>query len=93
MGTSWVQEDLLFHFSFQAKSGVLPITNPEMTRFFSLEQSVEMVLWSLSNTLGGELLVPKLPSYTFDLADAIGPSCSKNVIGTTWRKITGDDCC
>ena len=41
-----------------------------------------MVLWSLKHSLGGELLVPKIPSYRItDVADAIGPSCEKPIIG------------
>ncbi len=41
-----------------------------------------MVLWSLENALGGELFVPKIPSYRItDVAEAIGPSCEKPIIG------------
>ena len=66
-----------------AKSGVLPITDPAMTRFnISLSEGVAMVLWALENALGGEVLVPKIPSYrTTDVAEAIGPSCEKPIIG------------
>ena len=54
-----------------------------MTRFnISLKDGVEMVLWALNNNLGGELLVPKIPSYRItDVAEAIGPSCTKPIIG------------
>ena len=54
-----------------------------MTRFnISLEEGVDMVLWSLNNALGGELFVPKIPSYRIvDVAEAIGPSCDKPIIG------------
>ncbi len=64
-------------------SGVLPITDPAMTRFnISLQKGVDMVLWSLENCWGGELLVPKIPSYRItDLAMAIGPECEHPVIG------------
>jgi UDP-N-acetylglucosamine 4,6-dehydratase/5-epimerase len=64
-------------------SGVLPITDPAMTRFnISLQEGVEMVLWSLENAWGGEVLVPKIPSYSIlDLAKAIGPDCEHPVIG------------
>jgi UDP-N-acetylglucosamine 4,6-dehydratase len=42
----------------------LPITHPDMTRFnISLEDGVAMVLWAIENALGGEIFVPKLPSY------------------------------
>lgn len=54
-----------------------------MTRFnISLLDGVEMVLWALENILGGELLVPKIPSYRItDVAEAIGPGCDKPIIG------------
>ena len=70
-------------FLEKAKSGVLPITDPAMTRFnISLQEGVQMVLWSLENSLGGELLVPKIPSYRIvDVAQAIGPGCEKPVVG------------
>ncbi|MBK7000773.1 MAG: UDP-N-acetylglucosamine 4,6-dehydratase (inverting) [Rhodoferax sp.] len=64
-------------------SGVLPITDPAMTRFnISLQEGVEMVLWSLENAWGGEVFVPKIPSYRItDVAEAIGPECGHPVIG------------
>ena len=70
-------------FLEKAKTGVLPITDPAMTRFnISLDEGVDMVLWSLENALGGELFVPKIPSYRIsDVAEAIGPSCEKPIIG------------
>jgi UDP-N-acetylglucosamine 4,6-dehydratase (inverting) len=70
-------------FLEKAKTGVLPITDPAMTRFnISLINGVEMVLWALEHALGGELLVPKIPSYRImDVAEAIGPSCEKLVVG------------
>ena len=70
-------------FLNQALAGVLPITDPAMTRFnISLQDGVEMVLWALNHALGGEVLVPKIPSYRItDVAEAIGPSCDKPVIG------------
>ena len=70
-------------FLEKAKSGVLPITDPAMTRFnISLEEGVQMVLWSLEHALGGELFVPKIPSYRItDVAEAIGPGCEKPVVG------------
>ncbi|MDA9740260.1 UDP-N-acetylglucosamine 4,6-dehydratase (inverting) [Synechococcus sp. AH-736-M20] len=71
------------YFLKKAKTGILPITDPEMTRFnISLSEGVDMVLWALRNTLGGELFVPKIPSYRIiDVAEAIGPSCEKPIIG------------
>jgi len=70
-------------FLEKAKSGVLPITDPEMTRFnISLSEGVAMVLWALEHALGGELFVPKIPSYRItDVAEAIGPSCEKPITG------------
>jgi len=70
-------------FLEKSKTGVLPITDSSMTRFnISLQEGVQMVLWSLENTLGGELFVPKIPSYRItDVAEAIGPSCEKPVVG------------
>lgn len=64
-------------------SGVLPITDPAMTRFnISLQEGVDMVLWSLENAWGGEILIPKIPSYRItDVAMAIGPECKHLVIG------------
>ena len=66
-------------FLKKARTGVLPITDPDMTRFnISLQDGVEMVLWALEHSLGGELLVPKIPSYRItDVAEAIGPDCDK----------------
>ena len=63
--------------------GVLPITHPEMTRFnISLTEGVEMVLHALEVSWGGELFVPKIPSYkVVDVAEAIGPECRQEVIG------------
>ena len=70
-------------FIKKAKTGELPITDEDMTRFnISLEQSVEMVLWALEHSLGGEVFVPKIPSYRItELADAIGPNCKKMIVG------------
>lgn len=70
-------------FLAQRASGVIPITDPTMTRFnISLEEGVQMVLWALENALGGEIFVPKIPSYRItDLAEAIGPECEVQVVG------------
>ena len=70
-------------FLEKAKSGVLPITDVSMTRFnISLNEGVAMVFWALEHALGGELFVPKIPSYRImDVAEAIGPSCEKPIIG------------
>jgi UDP-N-acetylglucosamine 4,6-dehydratase len=70
-------------FQQRRASGELPITDPAMTRFnISLQEGVDMVLWSLENAWGGEILVPKIPSYRItDVAKAIGPECTYPVIG------------
>ena len=70
-------------FMNKAKSGVLPITDNGMTRFnIPLDEGVEMVLWALEHALGGEILVPKIPSYRIgDVAEAIGPNCKKEIVG------------
>tara|TARA_B100000886_G_scaffold335824_1_gene293565 strand:+ start:71195 stop:72214 length:1020 start_codon:yes stop_codon:yes gene_type:complete len=70
-------------FLKEAKKGTLPITVPEMTRFnISLEEGVNMVIWAINNSHGGEIFVPKIPSYRIDdVAEAIGPSCEKKIIG------------
>lgn len=70
-------------FLAKRKTGVFPITDPTMTRFnISLEEGVDMVLWALGNAMGGEIFVPKIPSYLItDLAKAIGPECRLEIIG------------
>ena len=70
-------------FLEKAKSKELPITDPDMTRFnINLQEGVEMVLWALQNALGGEIFVPKIPSYRItDVAKAIGPSCRQKIVG------------
>jgi len=70
-------------FLEKAKTGILPITDPEMTRFnISLEEGVEMVFWALEHGLGGEIFVPKIPSYRIeDVAEAIGPNCKHEIVG------------
>jgi UDP-N-acetylglucosamine 4,6-dehydratase (inverting) len=70
-------------FMKKAKSGVLPITDGDMTRFnITLDEGVEMVTWALEHALGGEILVPKIPSYKIStVAEAIGPSCKQEIIG------------
>ncbi len=70
-------------FLKKRKTGILPITDPAMTRFnISLQEGVDMVLWALQNAYGGEIFVPKIPSYRItDVAKAIGPKCEYPVIG------------
>lgn len=70
-------------FLARRSTGVLPITHPEMTRFnISLQEGVEMVLWSIENAIGGEVLVPKIPSYrVIDVATAVAPDCRQEIVG------------
>ncbi len=70
-------------FLEKRKDGVLPITHPDMTRFnISLEEGVEMVLYALEHAWGGEIYVPKIPSYRItDVATAIGPDCEQKLVG------------
>jgi UDP-N-acetylglucosamine 4,6-dehydratase/5-epimerase len=70
-------------FLSKRDSGVLPITSNDMTRFnISLLDGVEMVRWTFKNAKGGEVFVPKIPSYRVtDLATAIGPECEQKVVG------------
>src|SRR5690606_27750684 len=65
------------------ETGVLPITDPAMTRFWiTLQQGVEFVLKSLGRMRGGEVFVPKIPSMNImDLANAIAPDCNKEIVG------------
>ena len=64
-------------------SGVLPITDPGMTRFWiTLERGVDFVLECLERMVGGELFVPKIPSMKImDLAKAICPTCKTEIVG------------
>jgi UDP-N-acetylglucosamine 4,6-dehydratase (inverting) len=70
-------------FLQKKKEGILPITDPTMTRFnISLEGGVDMVMHALEHAWGGEIFVPKIPSYKItDVAEAIGPECEKPVVG------------
>lgn len=70
-------------FLNKKKEGMLPITDPNMTRFnISLKGGVDMVLHALETAWGGELFVPKIPSYKImDVAKAIGPNCEHKING------------
>jgi len=71
-------------FFKQKKSGSINITNKNMTRFnITMQQSIDLVIWSLKNSIGGEIFVPKIPSYKIlDLAKTIAPDAKINIIGT-----------
>jgi UDP-N-acetylglucosamine 4,6-dehydratase (inverting) len=70
-------------FMNKRTSGKLPITDERMTRFnISLQEGVDMVLHALNEAWGGEIFVPKIPSYRIvDVAEAIGPECEKPIVG------------
>ena len=70
-------------FLERRRSGVLPITDAGMTRFnITLQEGVDMVLWALEHAEGGELYVPKIPSYRItDVATAVAPGCEQRVVG------------
>jgi len=70
-------------FMKEKKKGVLPITNPKMTRFnILIEEGVDMVLHALEHAWGGEIFIPKIPSYRItDLATAIDQNCKQEIIG------------
>ncbi|WP_440926984.1 UDP-N-acetylglucosamine 4,6-dehydratase (inverting) [Candidatus Pelagibacter sp.] len=62
---------------------IVNLTDKKMTRFnISLEDGVEMVLWSLKNTVGGEIVIPKIPSYRImDLLKATGNEKNYKIVG------------
>jgi UDP-N-acetylglucosamine 4,6-dehydratase len=63
--------------------GVIPITDPRMTRFWiTLDQGVTFVLSALERMVGGEIFVPKIPSMRLtDLAEAVAPGCRIEIVG------------
>lgn len=63
--------------------GVLPVTDEKMTRFsITLQEGVDFVLHCLDRMFGGELFVPKLPSFRIlDLTQAVAPQARIEVIG------------
>ena len=70
-------------FINKKKEGILPITDPNMTRFnISLQGGVDMVMHALEHAWGGEIFIPKIPSYRImDVANAIAPDCEHKVVG------------
>jgi UDP-N-acetylglucosamine 4,6-dehydratase len=70
-------------FLRRKREGVLPITDPAMTRFnITLTEGVKLVLYALEQAWGGEIFVPKIPSYRItEVAQAIGPQCRHEVVG------------
>ena len=70
-------------FLSKKPEGELPITHEDMTRFnISLQDGVNMVMYALEHHLGGEIFVPKIPSYKIlDVAAAVAPDCALKVVG------------
>lgn len=66
------------------KTGRIPVTDKDMTRFsITLSEGVEFVLRSIERTWGGEIFVPKIPSYNLmELAKAAAPDCEIDIVGT-----------
>ena len=70
-------------FMKKKDDGLLPITDPAMTRFnISLEEGVAMVLYAVEHAVGGEIFVPKIPSYRIvDVAKAVAPKTPTEIVG------------
>ncbi len=73
-----------FRECLNSNLGYLPVTDEEMTRFnITIKEGVDMVLTALEEMRGGEIFVPKIPSYGIvDLATAIsGGSVPQKIVG------------
>jgi UDP-N-acetylglucosamine 4,6-dehydratase (inverting) len=71
-------------FFIKKKSeGKLPITDASMTRFnISLQGGVDMVMHAIEHAWGGEIFIPKIPSYKItDVATAVAPNCIQEIVG------------
>lgn len=70
-------------FLNKKESGILPITHPDMTRFnITLDEGIEMVLHAVENSWGGEIFIPKIPSFRVtDLALAIASDAKQVITG------------
>lgn len=70
-------------FINKKKEGLIPITDPNMTRFnIPIEGGIDMILFALENAWGGEIFIPKIPSYKImELAEAVAPNCQTKVVG------------
>jgi len=70
-------------FKKLSNSGYFPITSKAMTRFnISLQDGVNMIEWVAKNGIGGEIYVPKIPSYRItDVAKAINPKNKLKIVG------------
>ena len=67
----------------EKENGLLPITDDRMTRFnITLQEGVDFVLNCFERMWGGELFIPKIPSYRImDVAEAIAPKCKHEIVG------------
>ena len=70
-------------FKEKSKSGVIPITDTDMTRFWlTIEDGVDFVLKSIERMQGGEIFVPKIPSFkVVDVAKVVAPDAKTEIIG------------
>ena len=70
-------------FKEKRKTGVIPITDIEMTRFWiTIEDGVDFVLKSIERMQGGEIFVPKIPSFKVaDVAKVVAPDAKTEIIG------------
>ena len=70
-------------FLNKKSEGTLPITDKTMTRFnISLQGGVDMVMHAMEHAWGGEIFIPKIPSYKImDVAEAVCPNCNKSEVG------------
>tara|TARA_B100001059_G_C17769709_1_gene547654 strand:- start:107 stop:1099 length:993 start_codon:yes stop_codon:yes gene_type:complete len=71
------------YFMSLKKSDIFPITDTRMTRFnITMNESIKLVLFALTNGKGSEIFVPKIPSYKIlDVAKAINVNCKTEVVG------------
>lgn len=70
-------------FLNERHKGVIPITDERMTRFnITLEDGVNLVYYAIQQMWGGEIFVPKIPSYRItELAEALAPACRTEFVG------------
>ena len=70
-------------FLNKKKEGVLPITDVNMTRFnIPIQGGVDLVMYALEHAWGGEIFIPKIPSYRImELAEAVAPNAKKQIVG------------
>jgi UDP-N-acetylglucosamine 4,6-dehydratase (inverting) len=70
-------------FMQKKTKGAIPITSTNMTRFnLTLEDAVRLVTFAVNNCKGGEIIIPKIPSYRItDLVKAIAPHAETKIVG------------